>query len=133
MNNRSLITYLLLALCVINTVCANASFKVVSPKDTDIFKVGQDITVKVEVDGGKDSEIYMKDPDVTLSIQKQIPMPDLVRIVGRIGFRDLYDNGLSFVAKKEYIIKTQKNIPYRVRASTSKFGYTDSYGFKIEA
>ncbi|KAG0271815.1 hypothetical protein BGZ95_000319 [Linnemannia exigua] len=144
---RNLITIVLTALCAL---CSFTSFVHAGPdnvavKDANIiivteptveavYKVGDEITVKVSLPGGESNILYQADTPIKLSLQKLIPRPNLNVVLDSVPARTLATTGYTFVALEEYIIDTQVNIPWRIRASfhhTSRSGYVDSRGFKI--
>ncbi|KAF9133237.1 hypothetical protein BGW39_010254 [Mortierella sp. 14UC] len=138
---RKLITILLVAFCALSFVLAAPPpppatdiLVVTSPPANAVYKVGEEITVKVKLPGGKKNILYKANTPIKLTIQKLIPMPNLNKKVGTVHARTLATTGFKFIAKKEYIIDTQVNMPWRVRASfdhKDRSGYSDSRGFKL--
>jgi hypothetical protein len=138
---RKLISVLLVAFCALSFVFAGPIpppatdvLVVISPKANSVYKVGDKITVKIELPGGKDNILYKDNTPIDLSIQKLIHMPDLNEDIDTIPARTLAKKGFKFVVLEKYIIDTQVNIPWRVRAHFNhkdRTGYSDSRGFKL--
>ncbi|KAK3829728.1 MAG: hypothetical protein J3R72DRAFT_456483 [Linnemannia gamsii] len=145
MYTRNILTFVLVAICAL---CSFSSFVhakpppkpatdivvVTSPQVNKVYKVGDTITVKVSLPGGKKNILYKANTPIDLSIQKLIPRPNLNEDLGTVPARTLSTTGFKFVALQEYIIDTQVNIPWRVRAHfdhPSRSGFSDSRGFKI--
>ncbi|KAF9357676.1 hypothetical protein BGX26_003306 [Mortierella sp. AD094] len=123
MYRRSLISFLLFALCALCAVLASPPpppatdiLSVSQPQRGSVYRVGQDILVKIKIVGGVDSELYKRNPKITLYIQKDI---QLNKVVGTVSACTLATTGFKFPAKKTFLIKEQPNIPFRVRASFS--------------
>ncbi|KAG0197788.1 hypothetical protein BGX28_008709 [Mortierella sp. GBA30] len=141
MYTRSLITFLLLALCALSTVLASPPahpatdvLSVTSPKYYSVYRVGKPIPVKVTFVNGTENALYKANSEVRIIIQKNIRYPQLSTQVGSVRAQTLYKNGFSFLAKEEYLIKEQANVPFRVRVSfdyPGRFGFADSDSFKI--
>ncbi|KAG0283547.1 hypothetical protein BGZ96_012053 [Linnemannia gamsii] len=144
---RNLVTLVLLALCALcsfSSVFAygppppQATDKIVvtSPKRDKVYKVGDQIHVKVTLPGGKNNILYKNNTPIQLTIQKQIPLPNLNKDIGCVPARTLATTGFSFEALEEYITVSQSGIRCRVRASFNLEpngfgGYSDSWGFFI--
>ncbi|KAF9903860.1 hypothetical protein EC991_003237 [Linnemannia zychae] len=138
---RNLFTLVLVALCALSFVLAAPApppatdiIVVTEPIVDSVYKVGDEITVKVSLPGGKNNILYKANTPIKLTIQKLIPKPNLNEYIDTVPARTLATTGFKFVALEKYIIDTQVNIPWRVRASfshPSRSGYSDSRGFKI--
>ncbi|KAF9115237.1 Dcp1p-Dcp2p decapping enzyme complex alpha subunit [Mortierella sp. AM989] len=92
-------------------------FGVASPKMDSIYRIGQGIHVKASIVNGTSGYLYMANPNITISLQKNIPYPQLNVVVGTMSAHTLYKSGFKFKVQEEYLIKKQANIPFRVRAS----------------
>ncbi|KAK3829727.1 MAG: hypothetical protein J3R72DRAFT_456480, partial [Linnemannia gamsii] len=136
---RNLIAIVLAALC---TLCSFTSFvyaasdilDVIEPTLAAVNHVADKITVRVSLPGGESNILYKDNISIKLSIQKLISMPNLNVILDNVPARTLATTGYEFVALKEYIIDSQVNIDWGIRASfkhPSRDGYSDSRGFKI--
>ncbi|KAF8944800.1 hypothetical protein BGZ47_003694 [Haplosporangium gracile] len=87
--------------------------------------------------GGSTSEIFKRNPDVKLSLQTAIPLPDVnIVVVDSVRYRSLAVHGVYFAVKQEYL-STRPNARYRVRASffdtDGKQHYVDSRPFHTTA
>ncbi|KAF9580930.1 hypothetical protein BGW38_002228 [Lunasporangiospora selenospora] len=137
---RSLITFVLVALCAMSALAAPPPpqatdiLQVTIPKTGAIYKVGDYIPVHVKLVNGTSSEIYKKNPKIRLTIQKAVRLPLLNVRLGEVRARTLAKDGFKFLAKKEYLIKEQPTAKFRVRASfdTPRGGYVDSGRFDIK-
>ncbi|KAF9922599.1 hypothetical protein FBU30_007268 [Linnemannia zychae] len=145
MYTRNLFTLVLVALCALCSLSsvfakppahpATDVLKVTSPHEGKVYHVGDIIHVKVELPGGKNNILYKSNVPVEMIIQKRIARPNLNIALGKVPARTLAKEGFKFVAKKEYIIPTQKTVAWRVRAhfdAPSRSGFSDSQGFHIK-
>lgn len=101
---------------------------VVTGPNADNYTVGEELVATAYIR----SQAFKKaNPEVTISIQKSIRYPQLNVRLGKIRARKLEKPGFKFTLKKEWLIKEQKNIPFRIRVSWSKpkGGYQDSEDF----
>ncbi|KAF9199124.1 hypothetical protein BGZ49_010804 [Haplosporangium sp. Z 27] len=140
MYTRSLVTIVLLMLCAFTTVLASPppppskNFTVTSPKYNKVYHVGDEIPVRISVSDLK-GDLYLSNPVFNVWIQKDIRFPDLNEKVGQLRLQTLYKEGYKFKAKKEYLIKQQANVPFRVRVNyetMERAGYSDSPAFQIK-
>ncbi|KAF9084777.1 hypothetical protein BGX29_006640 [Mortierella sp. GBA35] len=145
---RSLLTIVLLALCALCTFSSVVVASPPPPQSTDVlkvtsppaektYKVGQDIHVKVELVGGKKNILYKDNTPIDVIIQKNIRYPRLNVKVASVPARTLATKGYKFKAKKEYLIKEQATVRFRIRThfdhtqEPKKSGFSDSRGFYI--
>ncbi|KAF9168263.1 hypothetical protein DFQ26_000092 [Actinomortierella ambigua] len=109
-------------------------FKVDRPSEGTTYSVGEQVYVHTENEGGSKGEIYKKNPDVKLSLQTKLPMPDINKVVVKVvKYQTLANHGIYFTVKDEYLSKNP-NLKYRVRASfydNGKQRYVDSAGFNL--
>ncbi|KAF9944468.1 hypothetical protein BGZ65_012013, partial [Modicella reniformis] len=80
------------------------------------------------------SEKFKKaNAEVRIRIQKSTNYPMLNVLLGTSCASVLKDHGFKFKLKKEWLIKQQKNIPFRMRVSWDypKGGYQDSEDFYL--
>ncbi|KAF7721338.1 hypothetical protein EC973_004856 [Apophysomyces ossiformis] len=140
MQMRSIFTLVLLALCSLTVLPVLVLARPPPPPTRDIlvltqptsgtYKVGDELHVKADI---KNEDFKKKNPKVDLYIQKSIQYPQLNEHLGSIHAKDLAGKGFKATIKKEWLIKKQANIAFRVRAhwDSPKSGYVDSDSFKL--
>ncbi|KAF9979899.1 hypothetical protein BGZ65_005847, partial [Modicella reniformis] len=103
---------------------------IISPDENE-YSVGTSLSVQVTI---RNEEFRLVDPEVRIRIQKSADFPMLNELVGTTRARILEDVGFKFPIKKEWLIKEQANIPFRIRVSWDypRGGYQDSGNFDLE-
>ncbi|KAG0049114.1 hypothetical protein BGZ83_006032 [Gryganskiella cystojenkinii] len=105
-----------------------------SPKQDDVYQVGDIIHVKANLQGGTKSELWKKNPKVKLTLRKNLAHPGGEDIVGYVYVRDLVHDGFKFKVLKKYLV-ISKRTSYSVLASWEDQGAaqsTESGVFKLE-
>ncbi|KAF9144783.1 hypothetical protein BG015_012098 [Linnemannia schmuckeri] len=114
---------------------ASKLFRIENPEEGDVFLPSYDIYVHTETDDGANSYIFKKNPDVLVTIQTNIPKPDLNVDIITVPYRTLHGHGIFFKAKKEWFRPDKPNTRFRIRASfkvDGKHGYVDSSSFYLK-
>ncbi|KAG0308668.1 hypothetical protein BGZ98_007240 [Dissophora globulifera] len=89
-------------------------FVSISPASETTIVVGDNIHVQVHV---KDEEFRKFNPDIWLTLQRAIPMPDVNENIAIVALSKLEKHGYSFEAKEAYLGDPERTNRYRVRYS----------------
>lgn len=146
MHARSLLKGFVLALCSIVVMLSMAAvlpaspppppsdlLKLEEPHEDAVYHVGDEVHIQVSFKDGTQNPLYKDSTQIDFIIQKRISMPDLNEPLGSIDAQELYANGSKFTILENYLIPTQRSIPFRVRAHFDgpMSGYDDSGAFQI--
>ncbi|CAO3574032.1 unnamed protein product [Mortierella alpina] len=135
---RSFLTITLLALCALSAMPSLVfagpppppahDIMVVTGPSASNYTVGEELVAEAYI---RSAAFRKANPKVNISIQKSIRYPQLNVRLGSIRAKKLEKPGFKFTLKKEWLIKEQKNVPFRIRVSWTepKSGYQDSEDF----
>ncbi|KAF9213886.1 hypothetical protein BGZ59_004670 [Podila verticillata] len=105
-----------------------------NPKQNDVYHVGKEVHVRATLQGGINSELWKKNPNVKFTLRKNLAHPAGGNALGSANIRDLIHNGFNFMVLKKYLV-TSKRTSYYVLASWEDQGSvqsTESGVFNLE-
>ncbi|KAG0288286.1 hypothetical protein BGZ96_007924 [Linnemannia gamsii] len=147
MHTPSFIKTLVIALCAIAMMVTMSSTAVLArpppqsplldiqePRAGATYSVDELIRVRAVFKDGKKNPLYKDDTKIDFYIQKFAAMPDLNEHVGSVYAKKFYKSGFEFVVLKSYLISTQTDRPFRVRAHFDgpNAGFDDCDAFWLE-
>ncbi|KAK3818376.1 MAG: hypothetical protein J3Q66DRAFT_337440 [Benniella sp.] len=123
---RSFVAILLLALCAIvlaHPPFPTDEFDIISPREGDVYRVGQKFTVIFKIVNGTESKFYKTNPQVDVRLQKNMRNPSVNVLLGTYPAQELHNRRFRYTVEPQYYRENQTGTPYRIRAT---FGYDDT-------
>ncbi|KAF9585939.1 hypothetical protein BGW38_010882 [Lunasporangiospora selenospora] len=110
-------------------------FTVESPEKNDVILPGYDIWVHTERDGGKDGEMYKRNPSISIFFQSATSESDINEFIEYVDYRVLSGHGYFFKVKQEWFNTKKPQEKFRLRLTFrlgSAHGYVDSENFFLK-